>query len=100
MTKPIEQRLHDGSRAKEILENEQFQASFAAVEQEIIETWTNSPARDSTGREALWTYLHLLRKVKTHLQTTLETGKLAEIELNHKRNMLDRLKDGWDSLTD
>lgn len=93
-----EQRIHDASRAKEILENEQFAASFEAIEKEIIDQWTNSPARDAEGRERLWTYLMLLRKVQTHLKTTVETGKLAELELQHKRTLAERAKDGWNSL--
>jgi hypothetical protein len=90
----LEDRLHAGSRAKEVLENEEFQAAFAAVEQEIIDKWTNSPARDAEGRESLWQYLMLLRKVKAQLQTTLESGKLAEMDLQHKQSLLDRAKAG------
>lgn len=87
-----EERLHNGSRAKEILENEQFQAAFDSIEKEVIDQWTNSPARDSTGREKCWEYLMLLRKVKMHLTTTLETGKLAQLELRHQQTMLDRAR--------
>lgn len=96
----LEERLHAGSRAKEVLENEQFQAAFEAIEKDVIDQWTNSPARDAAGRESLWTYLMLLRKVKVHLTTTLETGKLAKVELNHRRSAAERLKDGWNSLTE
>lgn len=92
MTKPLEQRLHDGSRAKEVLENEAFTASFSAIEQEILERWTNSPARDAEGREKLWTMLQLLKKVKACLQTTLETGILAQKELEHQRSLAARLR--------
>lgn len=88
----LEERLHAGSRAKEVLENEAFIEAFDAIEKEVIEQWTNSPARDAVGRESLWTYLHLLRKVKTHLTTTLETGKLAQIELQHKQTLADRAR--------
>ena len=87
-----EERLHNGSRAKEILENEQFQAAFDSIEKEVIEQWTNSPARDSIGREKCWEYLMLLRKVKMHLTTTLETGKLAQLELQHQQTMWDRAR--------
>lgn len=88
----LEERLHAGSRAKEVLENEAFIGAFAAIETEILEQWTNSPARDEVGREKLWNYLHLLRKVRTHLTTTLDTGKLAQIELQHKQTLADRAR--------
>lgn len=92
MQSSLEQRLYLGDRAKEILENEAFIAAFESTEKEVIEQWTNSPARDWEGREKLWSYLHLLRKVRTHLQTTLETGTLAKLELQHKQTIADRLK--------
>lgn len=91
----IEQRLHAGSRAREVLENEEFHAAFDAVEKDIIDKWTNSPARDAVGRESLWQYLMLLRKVKAQLTETLETGKLAEMDLKHKQSLVDRLKTGF-----
>lgn len=81
--KTIEQRIYDANRAKEVLENEAFNAAFDDTEKEIIEQWTNSPARDSEGREKLHTYLMLLRKVKAHLSYSLETGKLAKLDLEH-----------------
>ena len=88
-----EQRLYLGDRAKEVLENEAFSGAMEQIEKDIIEQWTTSPARDAAGRESLWTYLCLLRKLKANLQTTLETGKLARIELEHKRTMRERLRD-------
>ena len=96
----LEEQLHAGSRAKEVLENEQFQAAFDAIEKDVIEQWTNSPARDAAGRESLWTYLMLLRKVKAHLEVTLASGKKAEVDLIHKRTAAERLRDGWNSLTE
>lgn len=100
LTSTIEQRLHDGSRAKEVLENEIYQAAWAGLRQEIIDQWTNSPARDADGREKLWTCLKLLERVQGSLQTTMETGRLAQLELQRRQTMADRLKAGWDSLTE
>ena len=88
----LEQRLFSGDRAKEVLENEAFTTAFEAIEKEVIEQWTNSPARDAAGREKLWTYLMLLRKVRTQLVTTLETGKLASLELDHRQSLKDRAR--------
>ena len=90
----LEQRLFEGDQARLVLENEAFAAAFDATEREVIEQWTNSPARDITGRESLWQYLMILRKVKANLTTTMETGKLAQIELQHKQNLADKAR-GW-----
>ena len=73
--------------------NEAFIAAFDDIEKEIIESWKSTPARDAEGRERLWTYLTLLKKVRTQLETTLETGKLAQLELSHRQSAMDKLKD-------
>ena len=98
--KSLEERLHDGSRAREILENEQFNASFEAIETEILESWKNSPARDEVGRESLYNYLKLAQKFKAQLVSTMETGRLAELELNHKKSLKERFHAGWSSFTE
>jgi hypothetical protein len=88
----LEQRLARGDRAREVLENEEFNLAFEAIQQEIIEQWKSAPARDADGREKLWTMLKLSDKLKAALTSTLETGKLAQAELQHKQSMLDRAK--------
>lgn len=87
----IEQRIYNGDRANEVLENEAFQQAFDDIENEVIEQWKNSPARDEAGREKLWTYLMLLKKLKAQITTTLETGKLAKLDLEHKKSLKERL---------
>ncbi len=98
MAKSLEQRLYDGNRAKEVLENEVFQQVWADIEQEVIESWTNSPVRDQEGREKLWQYLTLLKKVQARITTTMETGKLAQMELQHKQSLYDKAKAGLSSM--
>ena len=90
----IEQRLNRGSRAREVLENEVFIEAFSAIEQEYIEAWKTSPARDEEGRQRIWLYLKALEKVKTQLTQTMETGQLAIKEMEHRQSMLDKAKTG------
>lgn len=87
----LEQRIYNGDRAREVLENEAFLQAFTDIEQEVITQWTESPARDQEGREKLWTYLMLLKKLKAQITTTLETGKLAKLDLEHKKSLKERL---------
>lgn len=96
--KPINERIYDANRAREVLDNEAFQAAFSGIEQQVIEQWTNSPARDKEGREQLWVYLSLLRKVKAQLTYSMETGKLAQLEIEHqekKKSLLERIGTPW-----
>ena len=94
----LEQRLHLGSRAREVLENEAFTEAFSQIETEITEQWKNSPKRDEEGREKLFQYLTMLNKVKATLTSTMETGRLAQLELQHKQTLIDRAKAMWNSL--
>lgn len=88
----IEQRIYNGNRAKEVLENEAFQWAFNEIKQEIKNAWEQSPARDSEGREKLWMMLSLANKLELSIKSMLETGKLAQLDLEHKRTLLERAK--------
>ena len=87
------QRIYNGERAREVLENEAYIQVFADTEQEILTQWKSSPARDQEGREKLWLMLSLLQKLQLNLQATFDTGKLARLELEHKRNLAERVRD-------
>lgn len=87
-----EQRLSRGSRAKEVLENEEFQAAFSAIEEDLTQAWKTSPQRDSTGREHLFRALTMLSSVKASLTTTMETGKLAAEELRYHKTLAERAR--------
>lgn len=88
----IEQRIYDGERAREVLDNEAFAAAFSDIKQEISDTWAASPARDAEGREHLYQLLRLADKLEATLRKSLDTGKLAKQELAHKRSLAERAK--------
>lgn len=83
-----DQRVYDGDQAKLVLENEAFQQALGDIETEITEQWKQSPARDPEGREKLWQLLKLAGKLRSNLQTRLETGQLARLELDHEQKTL------------
>ena len=88
----IESRIYEGQRAKEILDNEVFQKVFVDCRNEITDQWKNSPARDEQGREKLWLMLSLANKLESMIKTTLETGKLANLEMQHRQSVAERAK--------
>jgi hypothetical protein len=88
----LSQRIYQGDRAREVLENEAFVQAFADIEQELTDTWKTSPARDESGREKIWLMLSLLGKLKSTFQTSLETGTLAKLELQHKQTLAERAR--------
>lgn len=87
----LEERIYDANRAKEVLENPAFEGAFGLIEQELVDAWKTSPQRDEEGRQRIFVALTMLRRVKASLQTTLETGKLAMKELEHKQSLAQRL---------
>lgn len=84
----LDQRNREGDEARQVLENPAFVRAFEAIEQEHIEAWKNSPARDRDGRESLWTTVKLLHKLKGTLEASMMDGKLARVELEHQERIL------------
>lgn len=91
-----EERLHRGNRAREVLENEEFQQAFAQIEQDLIEAWRLSPSKPNpesvADRERIHLCLTVLGKVRSCLEQTMETGKLARKELEFKKTVAERAK--------
>jgi oxalate decarboxylase/phosphoglucose isomerase-like protein (cupin superfamily) len=77
-------RLHRASRVREVVENEEFQSAFEAIEQELTEAWKTSPQRDADGREKLFLALTMLHKVKSALEQTMQSGQIALMNLRHQ----------------
>lgn len=88
-----EQELYLANRAKEVLENEAYIKAFDDIKQELIQKWENSPIRDDEGREKAFLMLWALNKVKACLDATMDGGKLATAELDHRKTMADRAKE-------
>lgn len=96
-----EQHIYDADQARLVLENQQFIQAFADIEQEITEAWKASPHRDQEGRNELFRLLQSAKKFKSLLTTRLETGKLAQLQLQQEQALLtqDRAVNtsGWSS---
>lgn len=88
-----EQEVYRANRANEVLQNEVYVGAYEAIRDEFKLQWMNSPARDVEGREKLWLMLHLLNKVQLCLQATMEGGKVAKAELEHRQTVLERMQD-------
>jgi hypothetical protein len=71
-----------GARARELLGNELLQHAFARLEADYISAWRQTPARDTDARERLWQAVNIVGKVRDHLVTIVNDGKLAQRELD------------------
>jgi hypothetical protein len=84
------QEMDRGQQARDLLEHPLMQEAFSTIRETYLAQWESSPARDSEGREKIWTYLKQLETVKAHLSTVLETGRMA----TEQRSLMERMKAG------
>jgi hypothetical protein len=81
-----------GIRAKSLLENELLTEAFQALEDSYIAFWRATRPEDELGREKAYIAINVIGKVRQHLQTVVNDGKLAQAELNKLRDDFDRKK--------
>ena len=81
MDDKTEYEISRGERAQQVLREPLLQEAFTEVERELTEQWQTSPVRDVEGREKLYLTLLCLRKVQRHLESVVETGKVAQATL-------------------
>ena len=70
-------------KAEQLLNDETFKDAFESLEAEYIKAWRESGA-SKTGeytREKLWLAINVLGKVRSHIGTIVQNGKLAKHEL-------------------
>jgi hypothetical protein len=78
----LQAAISRGARAEALLNNELLQEAFARLEQDYIEAWKISPARDTDGRERLWQAVNIVAKVRDHMVRVINDGKLSQRHLN------------------
>ena len=79
MTREHESRR--GEQARRLLDDPLLQESFATVEASLRDAWTATPDDAAAERERLWLMLKLLDRVRGHLNSVLETGRLADSQI-------------------
>ena len=70
-----------GARAEAFLRSDLFNEAFTALEAQYIDAWRKTHINDTQSRERLHQAVQLLGKVKDHLITVANNGKLAMREL-------------------
>lgn len=83
-----EERQLRGNEARYILENEVFKDAFEMVEASIINQMREVKSRDTEMHSELIRRLQTMKAIQRALVQTMETGKLAERELQHKSPLL------------
>ena len=76
-----DKEITKGKNAERILNDELFKKSFTYLRELYLNEWEKSPARDKEARESLWVAIKMLGTVEGHLQTVMQTGKLANRQI-------------------
>ena len=76
-------KITQGERAAELLENEIFKAAVEGVREAIHEQWANSPIRDVEGQQALRMSLKLLDDLVANVRSMVNAGKMEKIRVNN-----------------
>lgn len=77
----MDDKVHRGQRAKEILESDVFKESFAVIRESYIAGLLRCDVRDDLGRARYTEGLRMLDAHKQHLAMVIQTGEVAESEL-------------------
>lgn len=76
-----EQEIERAGRAHEILDNEVFKGAVKEIEDTLIDALKRTPLVDEKLREKICDHIVALDSVLKALRTLVDTGKLAEKQL-------------------
>jgi hypothetical protein len=82
-----------GQRANELMADELIVEAFTQLNNRLTKEWADSPVRDSEGRERIWLMQKLLKNVGDHLSEIAQTGKLASLQLEQERTLVQKAKE-------
>lgn len=77
-----EEEIRKAGRAKEVLENEEFQEAVKVVENVYLSGIRNAGFTDNVSREKFALRYACLHDVLTALRSVMETGEMAAEQLN------------------
>jgi hypothetical protein len=78
----LQKQVNRAQRATSLLDNELLNEAFKALEQSYIDFWRQTKVEDQIGREKAFLAINVVGKVRDHLSSVIQNGKLAQAELN------------------
>lgn len=81
------EELRRGEQARLLLQNELYTDAVEKVRQGIVDKWISCPIRDREGAHELKLMLKCLDEVTGFIKTAMETGKMAQIQLEQERKL-------------
>ena len=74
------EELRRADEAKRLLDNPLFKEAFSTIREELIKHLLNTRVAEELERDRLYITIKALDLVHQHVQSVLETGRLAEKE--------------------
>lgn len=85
-TDRMRQEALRGEDARQCIENPAFRAAMQALQSQIVDEWSKCPVRDVEGQRLLLQLHKLCKKFEALLAGMVETGKLAQVNLDAERD--------------
>ncbi len=74
------------SKAKQIVDNPLWDEAWTKLQTKLMGAWLTSETGQSERRELIYMQLRAAAEVRGHIETVLETGQLAEMQIDeHER---------------
>lgn len=77
----LNQQTVDAARAKQFLENDLVVKAYDQIEADLVAAWIASDPRDMAGRELAWHSVIANRRHKSHLESAVSDGSVAQGDL-------------------
>ena len=87
MRQQLEQERIDGAAARQLLTNPQLKKAWEAAEQSILSQMADVQMRDAEMHAKLIRALQILHRVRRYIEIMLETGEMAELQLNEPNKL-------------
>lgn len=89
----LEREVSRGTQARSILENELFKEAVEKVQQDIFDKFSSIDPTDKEGMVIQRLRLNSLAEITRNLKEVMETGLLAEKQIEHEVTMAQKLKE-------
>jgi hypothetical protein len=76
------EEIKKGEQAQKVLDNVVYQEAFTHVKNSIIEAMQTSPLSDDVTHNRLVIALQTLNQIQRALTDVMQTGKMAQIQVN------------------
>lgn len=76
-----QKEIREALRAKEILEDPILQGAFDKLEEQYIQAWKDSKAKNKDDRDTLWHLVWAIAELRTHLSVIIQRGEFNKGQL-------------------